>query len=215
MAKTKRVPTADDSALVDREKEYERLVREVGMSPYNAALTAGFTPTLALERQAVDLAAQIFGGMKFSDIAERKLITPMKIIEHLAMRAGFFDREKGARKIVSLTPTVRKMINAATSRMAKPDDQDLPDAHALEWDWVEVPDDQTQAKYMAMLLDFLEYSGQAKPGAVIPVGSGNRSFSIHFHVQPEAAAHAGGKVIEMASKQVATNGNGTHFTVVE
>lgn len=217
MAKPKK-PAKTTELEADRQAAYEKNVRETGMSPYNAALVAGFPATQALSMQAEALAKDTFGGRDFKDLAERQGITPNKIIEYLARRAGFFDREDGAKKIVSLVPAFKKMIAAKTKgtntrdRLADPDDQDLEQAKEAEWDWVEVPDDSIQQKYMAQLLDFLQYTGQAKPGATVPVGNGARSFSIHFHVKEDEQKQLMHAVVLDAKSHM--NGNGK-FEVID
>lgn len=214
MAKSKKPSAAEARRLV----LYEQNVREVGMGTYNAALAAGYPHAQALSMQAESMLTEASGvGTGFKDIAERKGVTPSRIIEYLARRAGFFDREEGAKKVVSLVPAMKKMMVAKSrgtnkrDRLAEPDDADLERAPETDWDWVEVPDDGIQQKYMAQLLEFLQYTGQAKAGNQVPVGSGARSISLHFHVKEDEQKQIMHNVVE----EIRVNGTEYHPEVDE
>lgn len=115
------------------EKEYALYrSKEYGLSPYNAAIKAGFSVQKALILQEKANAEKVFTE-SFRDIAEQEGATPRTIVRHLIKMAGLNDREEGAKQIKGT------------------DDS-----------FVEAPCDKTQLLYLRELISFCDLGAAAK-----------------------------------------------------
>ena len=205
MAKKKKKFDKNEKALIDPREAKLKECFALGMKPENAAFVAGYSQAEFLELKSRNLITEIWAGFDYKDLAERRGITPDRIIAHLAMRAGFFEREDGAKKVVSVLPKIKMLLHGKiTKPLVEGEDNEAQPANEQIWDWVEVPDDKVQQSYMSMLLDFLRYTGQAKEGNTVPVTDGKRVINITFNVLPEQ-----GKEIAAAAIKAGMNGNGT------
>ena len=207
----------------ERQAKYAQNL-ELGMTPYNAAIVAGYkhegANALVMEAQAKGLMT----NSTFKDIAERKGITPVTLVNHLAERAGFFDRESGAKKVLGVAPTIkniRKLYMSRPGGALEGSDVEAPEANEGTMDWIEVPDDKTQHGYMLTLLELLQYTGKkVEDGKPLDPGA-PRVFNITFNVLPEQGKEIAKAAIEIgmnghgANGNGHMNGNGANFTVVD
>jgi len=136
--------------------------KEYGMTPYNAAISAGCSEKVAQAIAEIYIAQKML-GYTMVDIAEQEQATGRRLIRWLSEKAGIVDGIPGASRVISV-------INYGEGN---------DKAKSTDKEFIDVPDYDVQFKCIHELLEI----HKADPARG---GGGPRSFSIEINILGDA-----------------------------
>lgn len=161
----------------EREKLFDLYTGpEYGMSVRNAALKAGYTPKGAEDKYIAARALQLMNITPL-DIAEQEGLTLRKAIRRMIEKAGFKESEGllGTQKFISAHVVLKREDGSI----------EAAEAGGRRNDFVEVPDEYMQFKYLQELLEVAGIKKKISNNELDPEANGKRSVNIEINILGE------------------------------